>query len=526
MPYFILIQIGNLGKDKFFLHNIILMNFDQENNLAFYRDQDDNACYGRNTGQAFEDFEIDETNGKVIFDIFNNDNPVIANIPIQTGNKFKIVTGSHISNEEKTEPFTPEEEWKSILGIPSGIHSWIELENNDGNVFTFGLTYGGEKNKNGIASPDYVNLICRSKLKKCLDAQKEGKIYTNKNKTLKVYPDEEGGCKNVCVNMVSYSDGERNIWTGQSTRVPQKSISNYNQRFNVRYKGTISRVHLEILQKLLDDSVAYIFNKDEISENPDTPPIYQLMANIPSTYSEFIDVPSWLRPVASVFGHIPSRSGRRMRKFTNNLGKINKYKKLEKDPEKLFVEWKKGNLDLIANCQSFSNDFVHEPLKLYSLLHEGQDFNKMILSKISKKQQEIIELYREKKEKITKLRWNMLRRGLKKTMINTKISQLNEKYNELTNEKENIRQSMRGNNRTKRRKMKRGRPGNISKQQREILLEKERLKKLFGKNERRLHHQRRMTNKAKKEIIKNRANKKISRRTKKISILNSRMYQN
>ena len=60
MPYFILIQIGNLGKDKFFFHNIILMNFDQENNLAFYRDQDDNACYGRNTGQAFEDFEIED----------------------------------------------------------------------------------------------------------------------------------------------------------------------------------------------------------------------------------------------------------------------------------------------------------------------------------------------------------------------------------------------------------------------------------------------------------------------------------
>ena len=139
---------------------------------------------------------------------------------------------------------------------------------------------------------------------------------------------------------------------------------------------------------------------------------------------------------------------------------------------------------------------------------------------------EIIEIYREKKEKIAKLRWNMLRRGLKKTMINTKISQLNEKYNELTNEKENIRQSMRGNNRTKRRKMKRGRPGNISKQQREILLEKERLKKLFGKNERRLHHQRRMTNKAKKEIIENRAKNKINRRTKKISILTRRMYQN
>ena len=510
------------------------MELDNLNNIVYYRDERGRACYGKNTEQGFEQPERDETTGKIKFGGYGmnlgNNPDMIADIPIQIGNKFKVVTGSNNSNIKKQPAHTPEEEWRSILGIPSGGHSWIEIENNQGNIYTFGLTYDGKSKTNTIASPDYVALICRNKLKKCLDIQERGGVYTNKNKTLKINPDEDGGCKNVCNNMVSYSDGKRNKWTGQSTRVPQKSISNYTPRFNVRFKGTLRRVHIEILQKLLDDSMAYVYNKKEIIERPETPPIYQLMTNIPSLYSVYIDVPGWLRPIAkypaSALGLVPTRSSKSLKTFTNNLRKINKYKELEGDPEKLISKWKNGDLDLIANCQSFANDFVHEPLKLYRFLHDGQDFNDVMRDKISDKEKEILEIKKKKESDIAKLRWNMLRRSLKKTKVNSEISQLNNTYNNLLKEKENITKSLTGNNRTRRRKARRGRTANITKRQREILLEKERLKRTMRKNERSLYHERRRINKNKKNIIKNVANKKTEKLRRNIIKLNKEMNKN
>ena len=528
---------------------------DDNNNIVYYRDKYKRHCWGKNTRQSFQVLNKQE-NRLDFLHLIPPNKPVedyVGDFPFKVGDKIRVVTGTVAPNSKKQAAHTPEEEWQSLAGIPSQAHSWIEVENKNGNVYNFGLTYDPVTADNSISSPDITLNVCRGKLKKCLDSQERGEVYTNKNKTLKINSDEDGGCRYVCNNIDTYSDAYKNKWTGQSTRVPQKTVSNYTPNFKVRYRGTMRRVHFEIIKKLFDNSTAQMYNYDKVINGLEEPK-YSLSVTIPTKYEVFATLPTWLLPVAAgaesslafsrdpnyreqvsrdhlevgprlqvqaldlgtrgalgisgmVKDQLPDLRPQTVREVSANLARvtqhigsvtghgseqleqisrsaregIEKAKKsqsiLKEDPEELLKKWRNGKPELVANCQSFANDFIHEPLKLFSILNNGETFRYFIKGQITEKENIVLKMDELKQKEIAKLRWYNLSLRMKEAKVSSEMSQLNNEYNSLTKEKENIRKSLTGNNRTRRRKARRGRTANITKRQREILLDKFRLKK-------------------------------------------------
>lgn len=159
--------------------------------------------------------------------------------PIQIGDSFKIMLGSHYPNYENKRFIANTLRQKAGA---SNLHAWIEITSSSGCKHTYGLGADFESmwkagSKAVIRSSDFLIIKCRQKVKECKDAQKLRNDYVIPNHSgnpIVVNWGDEGGCRVVCGGIQSIDDRH-------------DETNNYYPNFMVAKEGKIKHVHVRIL---------------------------------------------------------------------------------------------------------------------------------------------------------------------------------------------------------------------------------------------------------------------------------------